>query len=949
MTRRPLLLLALPLAACQATGLKNPITRETPPSTVGQVTEHHDYSGIWGLNKLIAPTTSTLRVAPSDTVVADTRVAIEQYEALIADATDPRLRAEALQRAADLRLQRADAGEGEPDDVAIATAHYRRLLDEHPAHPNRDRALYQLARAQQLSGNEAEASTLLRRLGSEHPDSARSIEARFRAAELLYQARDYAAAEREYRAVLAAAPAPDDAAHRYAEPAQYKLAWALYQQQQYGPALQPLLAILDRELPRGEPVDPQAAVAAVPLEKADMVSESLRLAGLSFAALGGGIAVGEQLDEPDAPRRLDVLLHAALADHLLERQRYSDAADAWAAFIARQPQHEQAPRFQARIIDAYAEAGFDSQLIAAKQAYVDRYAADAGYWSGREPDTAVVAAVRGHLGDLARHHHALAQAQTGAAAQAAYAAAAQGYRRLLDLYPDDPQRPATRMLYAEALLDGGETEVAAREFEVAAYDDGNADAAHAAVLAWRRLGTDASGEQRLQVLRAQAESGLKLAERFPEHPQRTPVLAASAADLLELGEADRAIEAARSVLDAQPATAQRVVALSVLADAHYGAQRYAEAESAYTQLLAAFTAATSLDQRGAAVERLAASIYHQAEALRESGDHVAAARGFLRIGTAAPSASIRATADYDAAASLIAAEDWPTAARTLEGFRMRFADHELIPEVDRKLAVAYDEQGQLAAAAAAYTRIAADTRQPQDDRREAAWRAAQRYETAGLVDQTRMAYERYLQAHPQPPEPALLARQRLAAIAVDRNDADGARRWLQQIIGVARNGTPPQRAAAAEAQLQLGRMAAGDAARIALSLPVERSLPRRVEATRAALDALGAAADYGFAETTTAATYEIAALYRDLGAALLRAPRPRGLDALEAEQYTLLLEEQAYPFEESAIEAFEANLARLDQGVWNEWVQRSAAALTEMVPARYGKHERRDLRYDTPG
>jgi tetratricopeptide (TPR) repeat protein len=949
MNRRAWLLLSVPLAACQATGLKNPITGETPPSTVGQVTDHHDYSGIWGLNKLIAPTTSTMRVTTSETVAADTRIAIEQYEALIDDDADPRLHAEALQRAADLRLQRADAGEGELDDVAIAIGHYRRLLDEHPDHPGRDRALYQLARAEQLSGNEAQASTLLRQLGTEHPDSIRTIEARFRAGEMLYQARDYAAAEIEYRAVLEAPEEPGSDANRYADPAQYKLAWARYQQQQYAPALQPLLAILDRELPRGEPLSPAAALAAVPVEKADMVGESLRLAGLSFAALGGGVAIGEQLAEPAAPQRLDALLHTALAAQMLDKRRYSDAAETWTAFIARQPAHPQAPVFQARIIETYREAGFDAQLIDAKQTYVARYAPDAEFWGERTPEADVVAAVRGHLDDLARHHHAQAQGLEGTEAVAAYRRAAAGYRRLIDLYPQDPQRPATRLLYAEALLDGGDVESAAREFEIAAYEDGNADAAQAAVLAWRQLGAGAAAADRAAIIRAQAESGLKLAERYADHPQRTAVLAATAADLLELGDADRAIVAAQDVLAAEPANAQRVVALSVLADAHYAADRHADAEAAYTQLLSAFTPATPLEQRGAAVERLAASIYRQAEVLRDAGDHAGAAEGFLRIGRAAPSASIRATADYDAAAAQIAAGDWPSAARTLEGFRLRFADHSLIADVDRKLAVAYDEQGLLAAAAAAYTRIAADAGQPVDDRREAAWRAAQRYQTAGLVEQTRLAYERYLQAHPQPPEPALLARQQLAAMAVDRDDNDGARQWLQQIIDVAGNGTAPQRSAAAEAQLELGRMAARDAAGVALGLPIERSLPRRVAATRAALDALDAAADYGFAETTTAATFEIAELYRELGSALVRAPRPRGLDALEREQYELLIEEQAYPFEESAIEAFEANLSRLEQGIWNEWVQRSAAALTEMVPARYGKHERRDLRYDIPG
>ncbi|MBI2384253.1 MAG: hypothetical protein HYV18_09315, partial [Gammaproteobacteria bacterium] len=151
------------------------------------------------------------------------------------------------------------------------------------------------------------------------------------------------------------------------------------------------------------------------------------------------------------------------------------------------------------------------------------------------------------------------------------------------------------------------------------------------------------------------------------------------------------------------------------------------------------------------------------------------------------------------------------------------------------------------------------------------------------------------------------------------------------------------------AQLRLGRIEAAAAASLALALPLERSLPRRVAATQSALAALTAAVDYGFAETTTAATWEIAALYQGLGRALLDAPRPRLGSDLEREQYTLLLEEQAFPFEESAIKAHEANLGRLEQGVWNEWVQRSATALTELAPARYGKHERRETNYDSPG
>ncbi|MEQ1439102.1 tetratricopeptide repeat protein [Fontimonas sp. SYSU GA230001] len=933
---RLLLVPVLVLSGCESMGPRNPLAR-TPPTTVGDIARQEDAGRSWIMRQLLAPSPSTLRVEGATVVTADPRVAIGQYEAMIDLDGDPRLHAEALRRAADLRLQRAEAGDGEDGDVEIAIAHYRRILADHPGYAASDRVLYQLARAQQLQGDEAQATASLRMLGERHADSVRSVEARFRAAELLFQQRDYAAAAQEYRAVL-----ERGAASRYAEPAQYKYAWALFQQHQYAQALPVLLTILDRALPRGELADPAAALARVPAASADIASESLRIAGLSFAALGGGGAIAEQLAQPDSPQRLDALLHAALAEQMMARQRYSDAAQTWAAFIARHPRHALAPPFQAHIIEAWRAGGFADLARAAQQDYVERYAADAAYWNGRTPDAGVVETVRMHLDTLARFHHA--RAQRGAEGSIGdYLRAAHWYARRLALYPDDPQRAATHLLYAEALLDGGRVADAAREFEAVAYDENtpDADAAHAAVLAYRRLGDTEPAR------RARIDAGLRLAERFPRHPQRGAVLAASAADLLDLGEAPRAIEVAQRALDAQPAPADRRIALSVLADAHYARAEYAPAEQAYAALLALMPADGSGAQTPV-VERLAASIYRQGEVLRTAGDAQGAARQFLRVGAVAPQSAIRAAADYDAAAALIGLRDWAAATPVLEAFRARFPDHALIAAVDRKLAVAYDEQDQPAAAAATYARIASRPGEDADARRAAAWRAAQRYDRARLWAQAERAYEQYVRDYPAPSDAALDARVRLAELTA--GDPVREQRWLREIVAVARSlNIDAARARAASAQLRLGRIEAENAAHIALALPLERSLPRRVAAMQAALAALDAAADYGFAETTSAATWEIATLYRDLGCALLDVPRPRLASELEREQYALLLEEQAYPFEESAIRAHEANLGRIAQGVWNEWVQRSAAALTELAPARYGKHERRETRYDIPG
>ncbi|MDH4031250.1 MAG: hypothetical protein OEU49_10405, partial [Chromatiales bacterium] len=57
------------------------------------------------------------------------------------------------------------------------------------------------------------------------------------------------------------------------------------------------------------------------------------------------------------------------------------------------------------------------------------------------------------------------------------------------------------------------------------------------------------------------------------------------------------------------------------------------------------------------------------------------------------------------------------------------------------------------------------------------------------------------------------------------------------------------------------------------------------------------------------------------------------------EQYEILLEEQAFPFEEKAIEIHESNAARAREGLYNEWVVMSFEALADLMPARYARNE----------
>ena len=73
---------------------------------------------------------------------------------------------------------------------------------------------------------------------------------------------------------------------------------------------------------------------------------------------------------------------------------------------------------------------------------------------------------------------------------------------------------------------------------------------------------------------------------------------------------------------------------------------------------------------------------------------------------------------------------------------------------------------------------------------------------------------------------------------------------------------------------------------------------------------------------------------------MLQSQRPKSLKAAALEQYNVMLEEQAFPFEEKATELHEANARRANAGLYDEWVKKSFTALRELRPVRYGKNER---------
>jgi len=262
--------------------------------------------------------------------------------------------------------------------------------------------------------------------------------------------------------------------------------------------------------------------------------------------------------------------------------------------------------------------------------------------------------------------------------------------------------------------------------------------------------------------------------------------------------------------------------------------------------------------------------------------------------------------------------------------------------VSKKLAVAYLEKGQWSSAAGEFERLAAGSKDPKLAR-DALWQAAELYEKANAKTQAGRAYERYLALNPPSLESAVEVRYRLAQIAKDSGNATREAALMRDIFAADQAGgaarTDRTRYLGATAALAMADPVAESYRQVALVEPLQRQLKLKKEKMDQALKAYSVAAEYGVADVTTAATYRIATVYRDFGKALMASERPKKLSKVELEQYNVLLEEQAFPFEEKATELHEVNAHRAASGVYDKWVKNSFDALRELRPVRYGKVE----------
>ena len=858
--------------------------------------------------------------------------------------TDPKLRAEAMRRLGDLNLDAGEMERLEKEVTAVdlqggeAIKLYSTLLKAYPDYARNDQVLYQLSRAYETTGQPDAALATLDRIVQGYPQTPQIDEVQFRRGELLFSAKRYPEAEHAYAAVIAHGTATG-----FYQQSLYKHGWSLFKQSLTLESLPSFGGVLDRELGS----TPAKAVRLESLKRADreLVEDTLRVMSVTFS-YNDGVSSLEKYVQQHGARPYNWLLYERLGDLYVDKQRYQDGASVYRAYVARDPYTDHAPDLDMAAIEAYGKGGFSQLVLDGKHEFVEHYNFDSPYWKtrSRESNPRVVQELKTNLKDVATYFHASAQ-KSGRVAD--YQEAARWYRDYLKSFPGDADSAQTNYLLAEALYEGHQYSEAATEYEHTAYgfprNEKSATAAYAALVSYQKGEEGLTGADKEAWHKRATDSGVKFAQTFPEHPDSAGVITRAAEEIFASGDRTRAITVSQSILARQPPVdaAKQRIAWTIIGQSYFDQGQYAKAEPAYLQARQLTVGDDKM--RSDLTERLAASVYKQGEAKQKAGDAAGAVEDYLRVERVAPQAKIAANAQYDAAAQLITLKQWDRAIVVLEGFRRAYPGNPLQRDVTTKLAVAYSSANRPGAAAAEFEQIAANPAEDKAVQREALMQSADLYSKAGNTPKAMAMLEKFVDTNPTPITDAVEARQHLAEYAQKSGDVARRDHWYHEIIRADEQAgaqrTERTHYLAAKAQLTLAQPARDAFREVRLTAPLKKSLIVKRNALETAMDGYKKAAEYQVAEVTTAATYEMAELYRRLAKDVITSERPKNLKGEELEEYNSLLEEQVFPFEEQAIKAHELNAARAKDGVYDESVRKSFQALAELKPARYGKTE----------
>ncbi|EWH08214.1 TPR repeat-containing protein [Catenovulum agarivorans DS-2] len=856
----------------------------------------------------------------------------------------------------------ADSAQKSNEMLRSNIERFKELLASYPNNSNNPKIYYQLAKSYSLLGETLLSLQSLEKLAELYPTSPYLEEVYFRIGDIYFSHNNYPRARDALTKALAVGQG------KYQNNALYMLAWSQFKLSDYQNASQHFIKLIVQS---GEVAKLKQGGAS------SMITDAQRalILLLSQQETGQQEATPQQTENPlvaliDHAQQqgldtteLEPILYQKLAQFWLAKDLKNEALATYLTYIERKPENFAAAEFLLAVIGLYPENS--TKAFAYKVQFVEDYFVGTNAWNKftDQQQQQILANLSQFSLLKARQLYATAQDtyyELEKDEVVAYRAAAIWFEKYLlsqqklaqlNLTTDVQDKLIQQlMLAAQARYIASDYVASIEHYQkLVQLQPDNADSLYSLIIVY---------QQALKHLN-QAQPQQKFTELQLSNYWR---------DFISLYPADRrALYMARQLADYAYAQQDLVSLISqqqfiiqhldaktkdkqqaslLVANLQYQLKQYVESEQSYQQALLYIDKNNQKDLFKQTQNLVAASAYFYAQALLEL-EPEQAAKQFLKVADLAFSNEYTQNALTQAADILMEQVDKSQGVAVLKRIRKQYPNSDYAKAVPAKLAKVYTDQQQWSLAAKQLELIAKNTniKQPEgyELARQAQYTAAEYYAKDNDMEAARLALRTYAHNYPKPFDMAQEVRLKMAEFYTQPRDLNKKYFWYRKIVQFHKkearlhSGEVLQRSEylASFAAFELAKAHHQTFARVKLVVPLQQSMAKKQQAMKDAIYYYQQVMDLALIDFVPQANFHLAELYRTLAREIMQSERPAELDELALEEYELILEEVAYPFEEKAIELHQVNLARTWTNQYDEWIAQSLDKLAALVPAQY--------------
>jgi len=802
---------------------------------------------------------------------------------------------------------------------------FKIYINKFSSDPKNDYIFYQISRGYELIEKPELAYQYLTYLTDNYPGSKYYQETQFRRGEFLFTRRHFSNSGIAYKSILG-----DQYRHTnlYSKTI-YKYAWVNFKQEKYDNAINYFIKLVDGYYTDGKVNDYEITQSSTKGEKA-AVADVLRAISLSFSYMGGS----ENIYIYTKNKEYSPLLYSSLALLYKNKKRYVDSINTYSGFIDKNKSSRHAYKFHQDIISLYKLAGINNAIIPEKVKFINNFGPGTEYQKNINKDEwdNLNKSIENNVIDLATYYHANSKDKDKAINAAK---SEKWYRYYLTYYSDSPQAQKLNYKLAELLNDTKQYVKAINEYEKSAYQYTNKDskAAYAAISLYKKPKlNDHRWRNRLK------NSHLKFFNEFSTHKYSDNVLLNASQYQFDDKEYSDAF-ASTSILVNKNGVNKKVYSSAILIYAHsaFELEKYTEAEAGYNKAYAVSNKKLKKSLR----DKAAASAYLSAKNLFNTNPKQAI-QELTRVGSVYKGTEVAATAGFDAASLLMKQNNNRQAESILLGLKNTKSKGFDKKNLHEKLAFIYLNNQQYTKAANEFVYIY-NQEKNREKKREIMLNISDLYKKDGNREKALKIQKEYVKVYKKPLNDYVDTMYEISTYYKDAKQVKNEKQWLNKVINIKKSYKKLPagvKHTIARANLRYANFDYKKFESVKLKRPLKKSLSRKKKLMKDLLKKYDEAISAGEFSLTTEATFNIANIYYTLSKDILNSERPKGLNDDEYEQYTIILEDQAYPFEEKAIDIHKKNMTLAKKGGINKWISRSHDTLSKLQPVRYNKHEK---------